>query len=1059
MNDRSCGCCEGTEPLTPLPTANRPGLEALRYRVGTHATFLETMLARLSSHYLPDGRRPLQRLTTRTGDDPSIALLDAWATVADVLTFYQERIANEGYLPTATERRSVLELARLVGYRPRPGVAASVYLAFTLEQDYEIEVPARTRAQSIPEPGDLPQAFETEEALPARTRWNAIPARRTRPHFLQPDPAFAGMRALRLEGAVSDLKVSGLILFVCQPIQGAGAAPFAVPYTIREVSADPESDTTRVEYVPFRAGVAAADDTGGAGEGSPGDLASLTMSGHADDHGIQPSLAAAPPPALARLGTVVQALGREPSLPPPSRFELARPLEQTYTGTSDIGPRLLAALTPRLADALYAAYAKAPVTAAGPCHVEALRVKAAPFGHNAPPRLIVRPEQPPTPGPDWDLRELADLNIDSARVPVSGSTSPPFRTISLDQVYDEITPGGWIVIHRRDPPDDLPDPVVTRVEEVRTVTRADYGMSAKVTQVVLADPWLSETDHNRDIGLLRGTTVFALSDPLELAEEEIEEYVAGDTIELDGLYDGLEAGRWLVVRGERTDVPGLGQDEGGQGVEASELVMLAGVVHDVHRVGVGTGLEGEDAGSAGDDGELPMAVDEPDTPTSTELPGDTLHTRLVLSEPLAYTYRRGTVRINANVVRATHGETREEVLGAGDGARAFQSFTLKQRPLTYVSAPTPNGVESTLEVRVNGVRWPERETLLHLGPADRGHVTTTDDAGNVAVVFGDGTRGARLPTGIENVSAVYRSGIGKGGNVGAEQISVLASRPLGVKGVVNPQRASGGADPESRDQARWNAPLAVLALDRLVAVQDYADFARTFAGVGKAAAATLSDGRRQMVHLTIAGADDVPVDPGSDLRHNLMRALRRFGDRNTPLRVDVREAAFLLMSARVKVHEDHLWSVVEPKLRSVLLEAFGFERRELGESLALSEVIGAMHGVEGVEYVAIDLFDTVSESEAAEPATLAEKLEELAAVAASHGSPATSGAASAPGEGSPIQPRRHIHVHPARVLSAAPGPGAAQSGAAGAAGRIRPARIAYLNPGLPDTLILTEITT
>ena len=60
-----------------------------------------------------------------------MALFDAWATIGDVLTFYQERIANEGYLRTATERRSVLELARLVGYQPRPGVAASVHLAYT----------------------------------------------------------------------------------------------------------------------------------------------------------------------------------------------------------------------------------------------------------------------------------------------------------------------------------------------------------------------------------------------------------------------------------------------------------------------------------------------------------------------------------------------------------------------------------------------------------------------------------------------------------------------------------------------------------------------------------------------------------------------------------------------------------------------------------------------------------------------------------------------------------------------------------------------------------------
>ena len=66
-------------------------------------------------------------------DDPAIATLDGWATVLDVLSFYQERIANEGYLRTATERRSILEMARSIGYELRPGVAAGTFLAFTLE--------------------------------------------------------------------------------------------------------------------------------------------------------------------------------------------------------------------------------------------------------------------------------------------------------------------------------------------------------------------------------------------------------------------------------------------------------------------------------------------------------------------------------------------------------------------------------------------------------------------------------------------------------------------------------------------------------------------------------------------------------------------------------------------------------------------------------------------------------------------------------------------------------------------------------------------------------------
>jgi hypothetical protein len=160
MNE-TCGCCEGLEPLTPLATANRPGLNALAYRAGTHATFLATMKARLSASKYP----ALAGLTTRTATDPAIALLDAWATVADVFTFYQERIANEGYLRTATERRSILELARLVGFALRPGVAASVYLAFTMDDGHNLEIPIGTRAQSLPGPGELPQSFETAEKL------------------------------------------------------------------------------------------------------------------------------------------------------------------------------------------------------------------------------------------------------------------------------------------------------------------------------------------------------------------------------------------------------------------------------------------------------------------------------------------------------------------------------------------------------------------------------------------------------------------------------------------------------------------------------------------------------------------------------------------------------------------------------------------------------------------------------------------------------------------------------------------------------------------------------
>ena len=177
--DMPCGCCEAAETVTPRPMAQRPGLSQLRYRAGDHAAFLESMLARLS-----DSRYPaLRGLTTRSPGDPAIALLDAWALVADVLTFYDERIANEGYLRTATERRSVVELARLVGYAPRPGVAASIFLAYTIDPTFKGEaiIRAGSRSQSVPGPGELPQTFETAAVLKARASWNNLQPRRTQP--------------------------------------------------------------------------------------------------------------------------------------------------------------------------------------------------------------------------------------------------------------------------------------------------------------------------------------------------------------------------------------------------------------------------------------------------------------------------------------------------------------------------------------------------------------------------------------------------------------------------------------------------------------------------------------------------------------------------------------------------------------------------------------------------------------------------------------------------------------------------------------------------------------
>src|SRR5262249_52576197 len=267
-------------------------------------------------------------------------------------------------------------------------------------------------------------------------------------------------------------------------------------------------------------------------------------------------------------------------------------------------------------------------------------------------------------------------------------------------------------------------------------------------------------------------------------------------------------------------------------------------------------------------------------------PGGAAYSVLVLApQGLAYGYRRDTVKILGNVVKANHGETRSEILGGGDASRALQSFALHQSPLTYVAAPTGSGVVSTLAVRVNDVLWTEVESLHAAGPSSRVYVTRAADDGKVSITAGTGVNGARVPTGTDNVRAVYRSGLGRVGNVHSGQVTTAISRPLGVRDVNNPLPATGGADPESRDDARRSIPVSLQALGRVVSIQDFADFARTFAGISKASAVALSDGRQRFVHLTIGGAGDVPIAPTSDLHRSLVEALAKFGDASEPFRV------------------------------------------------------------------------------------------------------------------------------------------------------------------------------
>src|SRR6266702_2935597 len=207
LND--CGCCEGITAIVPESIFNRPGLSQVRYRVGTQVDFLRSALAALSDPEFT----ALHSLTTRELDDFTIALLDGWATLADVLTFYPERITSELWLRTATERDSILRLAQLIGYRLKPGVAAETPLCFLLDETpgapTEVTMAVATKVQSVPSANEKPQTFETIEELDARVKWNLLKPRLTTATVIS-----AGLKEAYLKGTATNLVPGDALLFV-----------------------------------------------------------------------------------------------------------------------------------------------------------------------------------------------------------------------------------------------------------------------------------------------------------------------------------------------------------------------------------------------------------------------------------------------------------------------------------------------------------------------------------------------------------------------------------------------------------------------------------------------------------------------------------------------------------------------------------------------------------------------------------------------------------------------------------------------------------------------------
>ena len=547
------------------------------------------------------------------------------------------------------------------------------------------------------------------------------------------------------------------------------------------------------------------------------------------------------------------------------------------------------------------------------------------------------------------------------------------RQVDLDRADAPIAPQDWLVLRQAGDPERA---MLYQVVTAANVNNPDYNSAGQKTRLEV------DTDIDLDTFDREISTAWVGDRPLLRYDEDP---VSGDRFTIDHIIPGLGPGHRLIFCGKRprarlvkpsedlaiTSADGLAAAPLVNG-EVLSLIALPGSVHPDGLVEwplrnsfgfIGVALAAEDTFVIEHADQEDETIAEEAVIRSAEIYNQA--SRITLCSPLKNVYDRIDLVVYGNVVPATHRRTvRDEVLGSGDGSQAFQGFRLRQKPLSFISAPTARGAKAALEVKVNGVLWHEAPSFQGLAKDSRAYILRQDAKGNACILFGDGEHGARLPSGYEHVRASYGVGLGPEGNIPPGSLNQLQSSVAGLEGVTNPIPATGGSGPESGDWTRQNAPTAARTIQRIVSLSDYEDFVRCYSGVGKAQARLLHTGSQEILHITIAGPAGEMVPEESNLHRMLVQAIQdNRGRPHPPFIVDSYEALYFNFQARLLIAPDHRerQQDIEADVRKRIARRFGYSAREFGQDASGSELIHLMQQVPGVTAVQLIHFHYATE--------------------------------------------------------------------------------------------------
>jgi hypothetical protein len=324
-----------------------------------------------------------------------------------------------------------------------------------------------------------------------------------------------------------------------------------------------------------------------------------------------------------------------------------------------------------------------------------------------------------------------------------------------------------------------------------------------------------------------------------------------------------------------------------------------------------------------------------------------------------------------NIVLADHGQTQHE--------ENLTDFKLEHGPLTQQGrvrdrknnkhvifdpgAPAshafryePRDALPWVELSVNGEKWSVQRDLLNSNRFARDFVVEKDDGGYAKLRFDN----MRRPY-ASSMKAIYRTGNGSAGNIGAEAIVHAVTEEKSIIGVRNPLPAQGGIDTESIEQVRLFAPQAFQTQERAVTETDYTEIIQQYHEVQKAVATLRWTGSWYTMFINVDRRGGRQVD--GEFKNKLYALLEPF--RMAGYDIEIKGSHYVPLDIAMTVCVASGYSQSDVKI--ALLDAFsrgdlpdgrrGFfhpDNFTFGQTVYLSRIITTAMKVQGVQWVDMD---------------------------------------------------------------------------------------------------------